>query len=163
MEADPPAGVTTLQKGPWNPSGCTFPGAAGGGADATSEEAPGVAAAGASGLAAGGAASGASGSAGADGTDDSFAAGDASALPAVTGSASRAAAVAVSIAAEAAGWTAEACALGLTVTVQYDALRVPTVAWTLTTPVPIAVTWPPMLMTATLWLLVPQAIAVLGS
>jgi len=56
----------------------------------------------------------------------------------------------VGSAAEATGCAAEACTLGLTVTVQYDALRAPIVAWMLTTPAAIAVTWPPMLMTATL-------------
>src|SRR5579859_4502060 len=166
MEADPPAGVTTFQKGPWKSSGCAFPGAAGGGADDTSEEAPGLAPAGASGEGAsgedaGGAASGdeASGAAAVDGS----LIGDASTLAEATGSASRAAAGGSCIDAETEDCIAEASGVGLILNVQYDALRLPIVAWTLTVPPPIAVTWPPILMTATLWLLVPQAIDALGS
>src|ERR1700761_8725218 len=105
MEADPPAGVTTFQKGPWKSSGCAFPGAAGGGADDTSEEAPGVAPAGSSGEDAGGAASGdaASGAAAVDGS----LIGDASTLAEVTGSASRAVAGGSCIDAETEDWIAE--------------------------------------------------------
>ena len=98
IEADPPAGVTTLQKGPWNVSGCAFPGAAGGGAIATSEEAPGVAADGVSGFVAGAVAPGVSGALGVSGTagaedaEGSVTVGEVSARVPVTGSASRAAA-----------------------------------------------------------------------
>src|ERR1700761_3165949 len=74
MEADPPAGVITRQKGPWKTSGCAFPGAAGGGADATRPGALGEAGAGDPGFVAGDPPSEASGAAGEDG---SFTAGDA--------------------------------------------------------------------------------------